>query len=455
MANSVKEFFSKRLSSLVEKRGVLPTFGTPYMQLFGGVGMQNHSKTLVTPETANKVSAFYSCVRNICEDIAKLPLNIYQTDSKGNKIKLPFHPAAKLFNQSPNGFSNPFTIKETLIDRSLRKGNGYLLIQRDQHATPTSIVFLEYESVIPILENQKLFYTVNDPLLKIHGTFTSDDIFHLRGMGNGYQGISVLKYASESIGKAIATQDYAGKFYGSGANMTGLLKISGAKDETHAKKIKESFMQSYQNDGIGALQGAAEFIKMNFSADEAQMLGAQEFSVKDVARWFRMPLSKLQTSDQIANIEALAIEYVNDCLMPWICRFEEEIQNKLFTEAEKPFLTAQLDTFSLTEGDTAAQERRYKTLFYTRSITPNEIRHQLGMNSYADGDHFYSPVNMIPAELEKGFWEQKDQSKVSQTNPDSSGAGEGAISKKAKRAIQDKIKLVNELTRLGLMEPNK
>ena len=455
MANNLLQRAIISTSNVLKRAGVLPVnFGTPYMNMWAGVGLQNHSNVVVNAETANKLSAFYSCNRNICEDIAKLPVRIYSTDANGNKKELKNHPAYKLLNISPNTYSNPFTLKTCLIDRKNRKGDGFGLIIRDpESAKPLEILFLEYECVIPVFgDDHKMYYIVKDPILKLDATYPSEDVFQLRGMGNAFRGMSVLRYAAESLGKAIATQDYAGKFYGSGANMTGLLKITGAKDGEQAKQIKENFMRSFQNDGVGALQGAAEFTKMNFSADEAQMLGSQEFNVKDIARWFRMPLSKLQTSDTISNIEALAIEYVTDCLMPGIVAFEQEVESKLFAESEKGVLECRIDVSELLRGDSASQERTQKTLFYTGQASIDELRAMNNMNTLGGdaGSRRYLPVNMIPDDMVNDFWAAQDgNANGSLSAPDSTGSGNGDIKAKSKRAIQDKIKLIRELTELA------
>lgn len=391
--------------------------------MFHFFGTSNKANVAVTPETAFKVSAFYSCVRNISEDIAKLPFKVLLVDSAGNKINQKFHPASTLLNQKPNQYSTPLTLKQTIIDRALRKGNGYALIIRNDDATPVEMLFIETENVVPILQERKLFYRINDPVLGIEGVYSGEDVFHLRGMGDGYQGISVLKYAAESMGKAIATQEYAAKFYGSGANMTGLLKANGYTDEAKAKKVKESFMRSYLEDGVGMMPGNVDFQKMSFSADEAQMLGSQEFNVKDVARWFRMPLSKLQTSESISNIEALSIEYVNDCLDPWITRFEQEVAAKLFTAKEQQMLEARIDTWPLLKGDTAAQERRIKTLFYVGAGSANDALRSLDLNTIPNGDRKYVPVNMVPVDLVNTFWSSKNSTNVPTGSPDASGSG--------------------------------
>jgi HK97 family phage portal protein len=390
----------------------------------GGLPSTNHSNVLVTAETANKVSAFYSCVRNISEDIAKLPFKVYAVDANGNRTEYKQHVAARLLGGRPNRFTLPVTLITLLLDRALRKGNGYAFIDRDNDGYPIALYFLETETVTPILYNRNVYYRVSDPLQQIEGTFGGESILHIRGMGNGVVGLSVLSYAAESVGKTIATQDYAGKFYGSGANMTGLLTFTGMKDEASIAGGKTAFLNSFKNDGIAAINGNTTFTKMNFSADEAQMLGASEFGVKEMARWFRMPLSKLQTSDTIANIEALAIEYVNDCLEPWIVRIEQEVIAKLFTEKERGYMFCNFDTFQLIKGDTAAMERRSKTLFYVGAYGPNDVLRSIGQNTIGpEGDKKYIPVNMIPADQVEEFWKGKTTVNISTGSPDPSGSG--------------------------------
>lgn len=403
-----------------------PNFsGGGFWGLFsGGVGRQNYSKQLVTSETANKVSTFYSCVRNISEDIAKLPFKVYIVDGNGNRTEDRKHPAYKLLRIKPNDYNTPFTLIEVLLDRALRKGNAYAFIQRDGNGVPFALYFTETENVIVGIFERKLYYKINDPILKIEGTFSSEDVIHLRGMGNSEMGISVLDYAAESVGKAMATQEYAGKFYGSGANLTGLLNFSGMKNENEVKGAKDAFMRTYASDGIGAIHGNATFTKMSLTADEAQMLGSQEYNVKDVARWFRMPLSKLQTSDSINNIEALAIEYVNDTLTPWITRIEQEIMRKLFTRAEQVYMECNFDTFELLKGDTAAMERRIKTLFHVGAFSPNDALRMSGLNGIGQiGDKRYIPVNVTPDDMVEDFWSGKSQSNIDTSSPDTTGSG--------------------------------
>lgn len=405
------------------KRSLRPGATIPlsqYTTIFSGA---NKADILVNSETALKSSVFYTCVRSISEDIAKLPFVIQQVDSNGNRSDRKFHPASKLLNTKPNGFSTPFTLKQTLIERALRKGNGYAYIERDADATPIAMYVLENETVIPILKDRKLYYQVNDPILGLEGLIDGDNMFHLRGFGTAYIGKSVIEYASESIANALALQEYGNEFFGSGASMTGLLTVPNAKDENAVKAVKKSFLDSFKLDGIAAISGTPTFTKMNVDPNEAQFIEATDSKVNDIARWFRMPLGKLQ-KDQVNNIEILEIQYVNDTLMPWIVRIEQEAEAKLISTKDQPFMDAKIAVEELLKGDSAAMERRVKTLFYIGGVNANTVLKSLGMNTIGkDGDKYFVPTNMIPTDQAVEFWKAKDNSQATQKTPDSTGSG--------------------------------
>jgi HK97 family phage portal protein len=391
----------------------------PYQWLGGG----NKANVTVTTETALKISTFYTCVRSISEDIAKLPFKVQFVDSNGNRFDRKYHPAAKLLNQKPNDFSSPFTFKQTLIERALRKGNGYAYIERDNDAVPIGLFVLENEKVIPILKDRKMYYKVEDTILGLSGTFTSDDIFHIRGFGDGYIGYSVVQYAQESIANGLALQEYGNDFFGGGGSVMGLLGLSGLADENRVKAAKKSFLESMASDKVAVVNGATTFTKMSVDPNEAQFIEASDAKVNDIARWFRMPLGKLQ-KDSVTNIETLEIQYVSDTLMPWIVRFEQECELKLISKVDQPFLDSKIETGVLLRGDSAAQERRMKSLFYIGAQSPNQLLRSMDMNTIGpQGDRQYVPVNMLPADMVESFWSSKDNSQATQSSPDSTGSG--------------------------------
>lgn len=417
----------------LEKRAALPTMPTS-----GGIfassnilnwifGTANSSGQTVNQITSLKLSSFYASVRNISEDIAKLPFNVYMLDANFNK-KLISHPASYLLNKQPSSVSIPFTFKQTLLEFALIQGNGYAYIERDKDAKPIALYVLDSRYVTPQIYNQKLYYIIQDINSGVKGTFTQDEIFHIKGMGDGYVGQSIVGYAAESIGKALATQSYASGFFGNGATLTGTIEVPGVvENEATANNIKTRFIDSIKGNGtasgVGLLANGAKFTKISVSPNEAQFIESQEFNVADIARWFRMPLSKIQSgSTGSSNLEQLNIEYVTDCLMPWLVRFEQEVERKLFRTDEMDKLDAKFDVSKLLRGDMAATATYLKDLYYIGAINVNDARRFLDMNNVgADGDIYFSPLNMIPTNMATDYWTKQDaaknQTSLKQANP--------------------------------------
>lgn len=419
-----------------EERKAPPTYGglvdqnyvlSQAQNFFGAI--MNTSGQSVTDQTSVMVSAFYSCLRNISEDTAKVPFRVFQYDSKGNKT-MTRHRASALLNKMPSNLATPFTFRQTLIKNALLYGNGYALIKRDKNATPTDLFLINPKFVTVSIVDQRLYYLVNDIESGIIGNFSEDNIFHIRGMGNGLVGLSILSYGAESIGAALAVQTYASSFFGSGATLGGYLKLPGVpKDENQVREVAKTFSKSYKtnngaNNGIAVLHSGLEFEKLVAQPNESQMVETREFNVADIARWFRMPLSKLQAgATGSSNLEQLNIEYVTDCLMPWFVKMEQEIERKLFRFDEMDLLDARFEVAQLMRGDSSAISTYLQRLRLSGFITANEGRKYLDLNTVADdsANKLLDPVNMIPADMSEEFWKSKDQSQASTKGTDNGG----------------------------------
>jgi HK97 family phage portal protein len=386
----------------------------------------NNSGQSVNAESSMKLSIYYACIRNISEDLAKVPFETFSVDKQGNKTFFN-HRASSLLNKMPSNLYTPFTFRQTMQEYALRFGNAYAYIQRDSDGKPTQLLILDPTYVTVQIVDQRLYYIVSDIKSGVQGTFSEDQIFHIRAMGDGYIGKSILQYAAESIGGGLAIQTYAASFFGGGATMTGVLEVPGViQDENTAKSIVNTFKKSYKadngsNNGIALVHSGAKFTKIAAQPNEAQMVESKEFSVADIARWFRMNLSKVQAgATGSSNLEQLNIEYVTDCLMPWFVRWEQEIERKLFRFDEMERLDAKFNVAMLMRGDMKSTAEYLNTLKYAGFITSNDGRRFIGLNTISEtfADQIYSPVNMIPAAKEDEFWANKDQSQASQKGTD-------------------------------------
>ena len=92
----------------------------------GGTANSRRSATgkRITPAIAMQVSAYFACIRNISEDIGKLPFNLRQGSPTGRSTKLIGDPLFQVLRVSPNPETTPMVFWETITQWAAAWGNA-------------------------------------------------------------------------------------------------------------------------------------------------------------------------------------------------------------------------------------------------------------------------------------------------------------------------------------------
>jgi HK97 family phage portal protein len=126
-----------------------------------------------------------------------------------------------------------------------------------------------------------------------------------------------------------------------------------------------------------------------------QMLEHKESIIRDIARVYRIPLHLIigtgGDSQTYQNVESAGIDFVRHTLIPWLTRIEN-----LLTELLPPEVYARFDTEELMRGDMITRVRAQQVQIMSGTLTPNEARHQLGLEPYSGGDDFVMALPGAP-----------------------------------------------------------
>lgn len=362
----------------------------------------------VSPTTAMALSAYYASIRNISEDVGKLPLKMYERLEGRGKRPAPEHPIYGLIHDTPNDDSGSITFRETLTSWALGWGNGYAEIVRDPSHRPIGLwpihpsrVNPRYDKEISGQMSQKASHVVYFVKMADGNEvpFRQDSIFHLRGLGDGLTGFSVASIGCDSIGRALATQRFSGKFYANGTSAGGVFTFPGTLKDSAMKRLRETWPSGLPSAHKPLfLEGGMDWKPISIPPEEAQMLETMEFTVSDVARWFRMPPHKIQDLARATfdNIEHQSLEYVGDTLHPWLVRWEQEITRKLLLPAERGRYFAEHVVLGLLRGDQDARAKFFSAMFQIGAFSQNDIREAENMNPIPGGDVYYVPLNLGP-----------------------------------------------------------
>lgn len=371
------------------------------------------SGQLVGPEQAMALPAYYAAMRAISEDYAKIPVSVYRVDGNRKDVEAENEVARVL--QNPNQSMTGFVFRELIQSHAIGWGNGIALIVESKIGTQLWPIYPWEVEIKYSTSDKRAYYAA-----RVNGKrelYDAESVIHIHGLGSdGIQGYSAATILAESIGLSLAVQSTGANFFKHGAMLSGILRHPGRISDKTRAQIKESWAAQYSgSEGTGGtpfLEEGVIFEKLAIPPEDAQFLQTKEAGIEDVCRTLRIQPHKIHhlARATFSNIEHQSIEYVVDTLMPWVMRWEQEIERKFFGDDQT--LRVEHDLKSLLRGDQAARAQFFKEMWMIGAITRNEIRQDLNLPPVDGGDVFYTPMNMRAETGEEDAEEPADEQPI-------------------------------------------
>jgi len=355
----------------------------------------------VSASTAMKASAVFACVRVRAETVASLPWVVYRRLSGGGKERDPSHPLYELLHDQPNPEQTAIEFRENLIGHLDLWGNAYAEIDWDARGRVRALYPLRPDRVTEEERDGKLYYVVTLPDGARKG-LPAWRVWHTRG----FMGQSVIANARESIGLALAGEEYGARFFGNDSRPGGVLKSPKVLTKEAAKNLKESWETAHSGlenrHRVAVLEEGVEWQQIGIPPEDAQYLELRQFQVVDIARFFRVPPHKIASLERatFSNIEHQSIEFVVDCIRPICVRLEQSARRCLLTTEERPTWIAEHVIDGLLRGDTASRYQAYAIGRQWGWLSADDIRELENQNPLPDGQgqSYLVPMNMTLAD---------------------------------------------------------
>lgn len=356
----------------------------------------NKSKTgiSVTENSAMQLSAVFGAVKVISETIASLPWSVKRTQDD-IVLNASDHPINTLI-QDPNSMMTNFTFREVCQAHLCLHGNAYIIIKRDSSGQAVRLIPVHPDRVEIKMYNEEKFYTIDKK-----ETFDDNEMIHILGLSfDGIVGKSVIESARESIGLGLAADRFGGSFFGNGANISAVLTHPGRLSDEAYKRMIRSWHQ--RNAGLdnshktAILEEGMKVEKMSISPSDSQFLQTRQFSVEDIARFFRIPLAylgSLENSSTRANIEEQGIQFQRNTILPWVKRWESELNKKLFMNDKSHYIRFNME--GLLRGDLKSRYESYTKARNWGWLSANDIRRLESLPPIENGDVYLQPLNMV------------------------------------------------------------
>jgi len=250
------------------------------------------------------------------------------------------------------------------------------------------------------LENGQLQYKYHRFGVEVPKIFTQDEIFHLRSFSHdGITGINPIECNRQSIGLALAEEEYGAKMMSNGAQLGGVLSHPGKMTEEGNTRFKTKFDEytgSKKAFKTIILEEGMTWTQVAMRARDAQWLEARKFQIAEIARIFGVPLHMLaeeqKDSSWGSGIESQMIGFVSLTIQYWLNLWEQAISRDLVLVPDLYF--PQFIIEGLLRGDIATRMAAYATGIQHGIYNPNEVRGKENMNPRTGGDEYWRPLNM-------------------------------------------------------------
>lgn len=363
--------------------------------LVGGTGIH------VSPETAQKLTAVYACIYVLSSTLAQLPINVLRKVD-GRIVPGTDHPAHYLLHDEPNMWQTSYKWRETKQAHTLGWGNGYSRLVRGPRGDLQGIELCQPQSTQLLRNGRRWVYgTLDDDDQPL--AVAPEDMIHVRAIGsNGKVGISPIRQNAETIALGLAAVRYGKEFFEGGGRPTGIITLkSGSVKEDGWERLKKAWataagkLRQSENKTL-LLPADLDYKALTIAPEDAQFLETRKLTRSEIAGLFNVPAHMINDLEKatFSNISEQAIQFVRHSIMPWIVNWEQEINRKVFTRAER--LAGYYVKFNLAGLLRGTPTERAE--FYSRAIldgwmTRNEVRVFEDMNPITGLDSMLINVN--------------------------------------------------------------
>lgn len=326
---------------------------------------------------------------------ASLPFHAYKPEGDA-RIRATGQAAELLENPHPD--TPPFELWQTVYLHKRLWGNAYLRKLRNQLGQIQELwpVHPGRVKVGRASETGRKVYVVDG---NTDNPLTDDEILHLPGMGyDGVCGVSPVRVARESIGLALAAEEYGGKLFGSGSLATGILQTEARLTQTQADALHARWKA--KRTGMGSahetivLDRGAKFQQLTIPPADAQFLESRRFQITEVCRWFGIPPFLMFETEKSTSwgtgLEQQVLGWVMFDLRAELTGVEQRVTKML--RPQKVYARYSLE--GLLRGDSAARSAFYTSMFNMGALSTNEIRAYEELAPVEGGDVRYRPLNM-------------------------------------------------------------
>ena len=333
------------------------------------------SATIVDSKTAMQINAVYSAVSLISDTISSLPVDAYV---RRDGARYPFRPAPS-WVYKPDVDTTKEAFWGAIIVSMLIDGNAYIRIFSNPRGEIVNMSVLNPTEVEPIRNGLgRLMFRVDS----MERLLSSEEVIFIPDVvrPGHIKGVSRVDALKNNFGLAIALENYASRFFGSGTHTSGVIEYPGNLTAEQAKALQDGFDSRHRGwsraHKTAVLSAGAKYVPTTSENDKAQFIEARKFAVEEIARAFRVPSSmmNIEGSYTFSSVEQQNLQFLTHCLRPIISKLESAFSPLMSRSqgGENAFLKFNFD--GLLRADIENRMTAYSTGIQGGFLTVNDVR---------------------------------------------------------------------------------
>lgn len=294
----------------------------------------------VSPKSAMKLAAVYSCINVISSNLAQMPLHVLRRAGR-NVNQATDHPVFYLVHDEPNQWETSYKWRELMQRHVLGWGNGYTEIIRDRRGVVSELAHhMPWETCLTKIDARWRYgiYT-EEGSWSVH----PDDMIHIKAIGNCKRwGLSPIMQHAQTIGLGLSGQQYTESFFNGNARPAGIVSVKSELNDNSWKRLKQVWqkaaaaLRSQENKTL-LLPAELDYKALTVSPVDSQLIDMMKLNRSVIAGIFNLPAHMINDLEKatFSNISEQSIQFVRFTIMPWVVNWEQELNRRLFTRAER------------------------------------------------------------------------------------------------------------------------
>jgi HK97 family phage portal protein len=295
----------------------------------------------------------------------------------------------------------PVEFWTAIVVNLLLRGNAYAYLDRDFSGEVTAMIPMASEQVeFRRFKDGTSYYIYYDGNDIIH--YQSENVLHIKDMGNGITGLSRLDHMRASIGETIQAQRSASKMFSNGGKPTGFLMVDGVLKPEQRLKLEESFnvMVSGTESRLRVLDSMMKFQPISLTPQDVQLLSTRQFGVQEIGRWFGVPAILLNQTEGTTTLGSSSNDIIETfyklTVRPAIVNIEQALKKRVLTSKQRSKFEIEFNMDALLRSSLKDRMEIYSKAVQNGIFNRIECRQYENMPPFEGGEIYTAQSNLLP-----------------------------------------------------------